>query len=124
MTSLLGNYTINAKVTWQSEDYMTKEEILEMSRRENKGKDIVDIESSKRGVWAGWIVVISLSILLSLYDYFSGAKIPFEMLSALSTGLAVVFFIKFSMLKKIHELIVALIYSSLAVLLFILWITL
>ena len=24
---------------------MTKEEILEMSRRENKGKDIVDIES-------------------------------------------------------------------------------
>ena len=103
---------------------MTKEEILEMSRRENKGKDIVDIESSKRGVWAGWIVVISISILLSLYDYFSGAKIPFEMLSALSTGLAVVFFIKFSMLKKIHELIVALIYSSLAVLLFILWITL
>ena len=43
MTSLLGNYTINAKFTWQSEDYMTKEEILEMSRRENKGKDIVDI---------------------------------------------------------------------------------
>ena len=124
MTSLLGNYTIIAKFTWQSEDYMTKEEILEMSRRENKGKDIVYIESSKRGVWAGWIVVISLSILLSLYDYFSGAKIPFEMLSALSTGLAVVFFIKFSMLKKIHELIVALIYSSLAVLLFILWITL
>ena len=124
MTSLLGNYTINAKFTWQSEDYMTKEEILEMSRRENKGKDIADIESSKHGVWAGWIVVISLSILLSLYDYFSGAKIPFEMLSALSTGLAVVFFIKFSMLKKIHELIVALIYSSLAVLLFILWITL
>ena len=73
---------------------MTKEEILEMSRRENKGKDIIDIESSKRGVWAGWIVVISLSILLSLYDYFSGAKIPFEMLSSLSTGFSCCIFYK------------------------------
>ena len=103
---------------------MTKEEILEKSRKENKGKDIADIEGAKSGVWAGWIVVISLSLFFALYDYFSGARIPFEMLSTLSAGLAVVFFVKFSKLKKTHELIVASIYSILTVVLFILWVAL
>lgn len=103
---------------------MTKEEILEKSRKENRGKDIADIESAKSGIWGGWTVVISLSIFFALYDLFTGARIPFEMFSAILAGLSVVFFVKFSLLKKVHELLVAIFYSVLTVVFFILWIIL
>ena len=35
---------------------MNKDEILEKSRIENQNKDIADIEISKSGIRAGWIV--------------------------------------------------------------------
>ena len=40
---------------------MNKEEILERSRVENQNKDIADIEMSKSGIRAGWIVTVCFS---------------------------------------------------------------
>ena len=41
---------------------MNKEEILAISQNENKGKDVADVELSKTGIRAGWIVTVCLAV--------------------------------------------------------------
>lgn len=90
---------------------MNKEEILEKSRIENQNKDVADIEISKSGIRAGWIVTVCLAALVTVFDGVYFGRPAYEILFAVMAGLAVVFFCKYAKLKKIHELIVAICYS-------------
>ena len=90
---------------------MEKEEILEKSRIENQNKDVADIEISKSGIRAGWIVTVCLAALVSVLDGVLFGRPAYEILFATMAGLAVVFFCKYTKMKKLHELIVAICYS-------------
>ncbi len=90
---------------------MNKDEILEKSRIENQNKDIADIEISKSGIRAGWIVTVCLAALAAVLDGLFFGRPSYELLFAVMAGLAVVFFCKYAKLKKTHELIVAICYS-------------
>ena len=90
---------------------MNKEEILERSRVENQNKDIADIEMSKSGIRAGWIVTVCFAALVTVLDGVFFSRPAFEILFAVMAGLAVVFFCKYARMKKTHELVVAICYS-------------
>ena len=62
------------------EVYMTKEEILEKSRNEMKGRDIADIEISKSAIQTGWLVAVSLMAIIVVVDAVVFSRIPVEML--------------------------------------------
>lgn len=90
---------------------MNRDEILEKSRIENQNKDIVNIETSKAGIRAGWIVTVCLAAIAAILDGVFFGRPAYDILFAVMTGLAVVFFCKYAKLKKMHELIVAICYS-------------
>ena len=90
---------------------MTREEILEKSQIEHRGKDIAEIEVSKNAFRAGWIVVIVLSAIVSVVDGIVFGRPAFELLFAECVSLAIVFFYKYAKLRKRHELIVAILYA-------------
>ena len=90
---------------------MNKEEILAISQNENKGKDVADVELSKTGIRAGWIVTVCLAVAAAVIDGAVFGRPAFELLFAVMTGLAVVFFRKYAKAKKTHELLIALCYS-------------
>ena len=101
---------------------MDKEEILEKSRIENQNKDVANIEISKSGIRAGWIVTVCLAALVSVLDGVLFGRPAYEILFATMAGLAVVFFCKYAKLKKTHELIVALCYTVAAAAWLVAWV--
>ncbi len=101
---------------------MTKEEILAMSQNEHKGKDIADVELSKTGIRVGWIVTSCLALIAAVVDGIVFGRPAFDVLFAVASGLAVVFFCKYAKLKKTHELVVALCYSIAAAAWLVAWV--
>lgn len=101
---------------------MNRNEILKKSRAENQNKDIADIETSKSGIRAGWIVMVCLAVLTAVLDGAFFGRTAYEILFAAMAGLAVVFFYKYSKLKKKHELIIAVIDSIAALIWLAAWI--
>ena len=100
---------------------MTREEILEKSKSENKGKDFADIETSKNCMSIGWIVTVSLVAIVTVVNALAG-KPDFSGLFATMSGLSVVFFAKYAKLGKRHELACAVLYCIGAVFFAIGWI--
>lgn len=101
---------------------MTKEEILERSRDENKGKDVVEEEFVRRGFMVCWIVaVVSASIVAVVEGIVLGRQnsgIFFTLMSALFSF----FIMKFIRFRKRHELIATISYGIAAVCFFIVWV--
>ena len=90
---------------------MTKEEILEKSRNENKNQDIYDLEIQNK---AARFAVFAASILccISIILQVTVKKIlPFELFMVLCGMESVVFITKFIKMHKRHELFVAIFYS-------------
>ena len=58
---------------------MTREEILEKSQNENKGKDVADIETSKTGFMIGWIMMSVLSLIVMVVDGIVFGRVSFEL---------------------------------------------
>lgn len=90
---------------------MNDEEILEKSQMENRGRDVADIEISKSGIRAGWIVTVFLTIFAGVVDYMAFGRLCYELLFAVMAGLSVVFVCKYLNLRKKHELAVAICYG-------------
>ena len=101
---------------------MTREEILEKSQNENKGKDVADIETSKTGFMIGWIMMSVLSLIVMVVDGIVFGRVSFELPFILVGSLAALFFYKFIKLHKRHELIVASVYSFAAICWLVAWI--
>ena len=101
---------------------MTKEEILEKSQNENKGKDIAEMEIIKNALMIGWAVTVCLvGVVLIL----NGIVLGYENMGALfavMSGLFIVFLIKYIKLRKRHELFITIAYGIAAVAFLISWI--
>lgn len=101
---------------------MTKEEILEKSRNEMKGMDVADLEISKSAIQIGWLVAVCLMAIASFIDAIVFSRVPVEALFSTLAGLSTVFWIKYSKLKKQHELFVAIMYTIASICFLISWI--
>ena len=69
---------------------MTREEILEKSQNENKGKDFAEMEIIKKALMTGWVVTVCL---IGVVLIFNGIVLGYEdkgSLFAIMTGLFIV----------------------------------
>ncbi|MBR6085185.1 MAG: hypothetical protein IKP61_06215 [Spirochaetales bacterium] len=101
---------------------MTREEILEKSQNENKGKDIAEMEIIKNALMIGWAVTVCL---VGVVLIFNGIVLGYENMGALfavMSGLFVVFLIKYIKLRKKHELFITIAYGIAAMAFLISWI--
>lgn len=87
---------------------MTKEEILEMSRSENGGKDIEDLEVQKSAAKIAYFSSFGLCLLVSFLNWIFTRQIKIECWIVFFGMVCIAFFVKFVKLKKLHELFVAL----------------
>ena len=101
---------------------MTREEILEKSQNENKGKDVAEMEIIKNALMIGWAVTVCL---VGVVLIFNGIVLGYENMGALfavMSGLFVVFLIKYIKLRKKHELFITIAYGIAAMAFLISWI--
>lgn len=103
---------------------MTKEEILEKSQKENKGKDLFELETISWAVnWAfmaSWIIIIAITVI----NLIRKGTLEFSALSVGSGMYFILFLLKFIKLHKKHELLVTLLYGLLFVACFVAYILL
>lgn len=89
---------------------MTKEEILEKSRNENKNQDIYDLEVQNEAARLS-IYVTSILCCLSVVAVTLFKKtVPFEFVMILCGMLSTLFITKYVKMYKKHELFTAIIY--------------
>ncbi len=94
---------------------MNKNEILEKSRQENKGSDLVEkealYEASQKAVAAGGI----LCMVISFFDIFLGGSFNYTLWGVYLSMTGTTLLVKYFHLRKIHELIFGIIEIALAV---------
>lgn len=91
---------------------MTKEEILEQSRKENKNKDTYDLEVQKTAATIAYFASFGLCVLVSAINWILARKVSAQVWIVFFGMLSVAFFVKFFKMKKLHELFVALGYLA------------
>lgn len=91
---------------------MTKEEILEQSRKENKNKDTYDLEVQKTAATIAYFASFGLCVLVSAINWIAARKASAQVWIVFFGMLSVAFFVKFFKMKKLHELFVALGYLA------------
>ena len=101
---------------------MDKEAILEMSKQENKGMDIANLEVSKSGMQIGWVVVICLLAVVAVVDAIKYHRVDNGIFFALMAGSFSVFVYKYAKLRKKHELFISITYGIAAICFLIGWI--
>ena len=112
------------KRTWQKGDkIMEREEILAKAQKENKGKDIVELDAQKRSTYVAFTVGGLLIIAIAIVDFIVTKRFPFGVMAGLQGMLATAFLVKYITLRKKHELVVTICYSLLFVGFLALWIT-
>ena len=87
---------------------MTKEEILEQSRKENNHKDIFDFEVQKNAARTAFYSSFGLCAFVSILSWIFAKRLSVQCWMIFFGMLAVTFFVKYFKLKKLHELFVAL----------------
>ena len=94
---------------------MEKEEILAQAQKENKKKDIADIEATNAGcVWGACAAMVLAGIFMALSIILTGKTNSGFMAVAFITE-AFIFWGKFIKLHKRHELVIAILYSLLTI---------
>lgn len=96
---------------------MTKDEILQKSREDNGGKDIEDLEVQKQASMIGYFSCLGLCALVSVLSYVFTKRVSVQSWMIFFGMLSVAFFTKFFKMKKKHELVVAICYLAIFVLL-------
>lgn len=96
---------------------MTKEEILQKSREDNGGKDIEDLEIQKMAATTGYYSCAILCALVSIVSYVLTKRVSVQCWMIFFGMLSVAFFTKFFKMKKKHELVVAICYLIIFILL-------
>ena len=90
---------------------MTREEILEKSQNENKGKDIVEEEFIKKGFLVCWIVSLVAASMVAVIEAIVLEKQNSGLFFTLMSGLFAFFLIKYIKLRKKHELFITVMYG-------------
>ena len=94
---------------------MEKEEILMKAQQENKGKDIADLEAQKKGTNIAFTVGGLAFIAIVIVEMVVTGVMHYEIMGGCFLMLATAFFVKYFMLKKKHELFVAICYTLIAI---------
>ena len=94
---------------------MEKEEILEPAQKENKKKDLADLEATNIGCyWGACAGMILAGIFMVLSIVLTGKNNAGFMAVAFITE-AFIFWVKFIKLHKKHELVIAILYSLMTI---------
>ncbi|MBR2281898.1 MAG: hypothetical protein IJ863_04680 [Spirochaetales bacterium] len=101
---------------------MTKEEILERSRSENRGKDIVEEEFIRKGFLVCWIVSLVLAAMVAMVEGVVLGITNYGIFFSLMSGLFSFFLMKYIRLRKRHELFITIMYGVAAICFLICWI--
>ena len=101
---------------------MTREEILERSQNENKGRDIVENEFIKKNFVVCWIVSLVAASVVAVIEAIVLEKQNSGLFFALMSGLFSFFLVKYIRLRKRHELFITVMYGIAAVCFLISWI--
>ncbi len=94
---------------------MNKEEILELSRSENKGQDIYENEIVEKGNRVGVILACVLATIFFITQIILGGGTNYGLYAILGAIFAGTFLTKGIYLKKKHELCVAIAYIVLTI---------
>jgi len=90
---------------------MTKDEILEKSRKENKNKDFADLEVQKKAAVFSTLFVDFLCLIIILVRVVMNKPFNCEVLMFMCGTNATLFLTKFIKLRKKHELFVFILYT-------------
>ena len=96
---------------------MTKEGILQKSRKDNSGKDIEDLDVQKTAASVAYFASLGLCVLVSVLNWIFTRRVSVQCWIVFFGMLSIAFFVKYIKLKKLHELLVALGYFVIFVLL-------
>ena len=90
---------------------MNRDEILAMSKQENRGIDYVNLEVSRNSMQVGWIVILLLLAAAMVVTAVTQEKVSCDIGFAMLAGCAVIFGYKYVKLRKRHELIFTISYA-------------
>ena len=94
---------------------MEKNEILMKAQQENKGKDVADLEAQKKGASIAFMVGGLSFIAIIIVEMIVNNVMHYEIMGGCFLMLATAFYVKFFMLRKRHELVVAICYTLIAI---------
>ena len=92
---------------------MNKEEILEMSRAENKNKDIYELEVLKQSGASTVIVMMALAAIFFSAQIFVGGGTNWGLWAIVFSANMTTFWVKYVKLRRKHELVLAIAYTVL-----------
>ncbi|MBD5521780.1 MAG: hypothetical protein HDR03_11300 [Lachnospiraceae bacterium] len=92
---------------------MNKEEILEMSRAENKNKDIYELEVLKQSGTSTVIVMMALAAIFFSAQIFVGGGTNWGLWAIVFSANMTTFWVKYIKLRRKHELLMAIAYTVL-----------
>ena len=96
---------------------MTKDEILEKSRKDNGDKDMFDLDVQRRAATAAYFSSFGLCVFVSVLSLIFTGRVSVQCWMIFFGMLTVAFGVKFFKMKKLHELFVALGYLVIFILL-------
>ena len=94
---------------------MTKDEILEKSRKDNGDKDVFDLDVQRRAATAAYFSSFGLCVFVSVLSLIFIGRVSVQCWMVFFGMLTVAFFVKFFKMKKRHELFVAIGYFAIFV---------
>ena len=101
---------------------MEKEEILMKAKKENKGKDLAELDITNRATNLAFTVGGLFIVDLLIVDYAITGTFKYFVLGGLQVMLAVAFIYKYVRLRKRHELVISILYILGSMLFLTLWI--
>ena len=101
---------------------MNREDILKMAQDENKGRDVAGLDAVYKSAYAAYIVGILLIVLVDTVEGLLWHKISYGANMAVFAMACTAFITKYRILKKRHELVVAILYGGGAAIWLVLWI--
>lgn len=101
---------------------MEKEEILAKAQKENKGKDLAELEVTNKATNLAFMVGGLFIVALLIADWIVTGIFKYFVLGGLMVMIAVAFIYKYIRLRKRHELVVSILYIIGAVGFLALWV--
>ena len=89
---------------------MEKEEILAKAQKENKGKDLAELEVTNKATNLAFTVGGLFIVALLIADWIITGVFKYFVLGGLMVMIAVAFIYKYVRLRKRHELVVSILY--------------
>lgn len=90
---------------------MEKNEILMKAQQENKGKDLVDLEASKKGTLFGYTIGGVLAVVIAVIQFAITGIFPYGALAGIVSMVFIAFLVKYIVARKKHELFVTIMYG-------------